>query len=56
MDVALDDVHGKPPSELQGDPGFAELARVAALCSRAKFLDGQEDVPVMRRWVNKQDW
>jgi sodium/potassium-transporting ATPase subunit alpha len=37
------------PQELSGDPGFSELFRVAALCSRAKFLDGQDNVPIMKR-------
>ncbi|ODM96221.1 Sodium/potassium-transporting ATPase subunit alpha [Orchesella cincta] len=33
------------------DPGFAALANVAALCSRANFRPGQEDVPVLKRTV-----
>ncbi len=42
---------GLPPN-LTGDPGFSQLARVGALCSRAKFLAGQEDVPVMKQCAN----
>ncbi|CAL8072099.1 unnamed protein product [Orchesella dallaii] len=33
------------------DPGFAALANVAALCSRANFRPGQEDIPVLKRTV-----
>lgn len=29
--------------------GFSEFSRVAALCSRAKFLADQEDVPIPQR-------
>jgi len=32
------------------DPGFAALANVAALCSRANFKPGQEDVPILKRF------
>lgn len=31
------------------DPGFAALANVAALCSRANFKPGQEELPVLKR-------
>jgi len=31
------------------DPGFAALSRVATLCSRAKFLADQENLPVPDR-------
>jgi sodium/potassium-transporting ATPase subunit alpha len=31
------------------DPGFAEFGRVATLCSRAKFLADQEDIPIPQR-------
>ncbi|XP_021953520.1 sodium/potassium-transporting ATPase subunit alpha-B [Folsomia candida] len=50
VDAGLSD-DGLPP-DFSSDPGFAELSRVAALCSRAKFLSGQENVPVMKRNVN----
>src|SRR5689334_10731278 len=33
----------------QYDPGFKALARVARLCSRAKFKPMQGDVPIFRR-------
>jgi magnesium-transporting ATPase (P-type) len=34
------------------DKGFEALARVAALCSRAKFLSDQENLPVQDRIIN----
>jgi len=46
-DVGLRD-DGTPP-DLSADAGFSDLARVAALCSRARFLDGQGEVPIMKR-------
>jgi sodium/potassium-transporting ATPase subunit alpha len=36
----------------QNDPGFLCLGRVAALCSRAKFLPDQENLPSQDRKVN----
>jgi sodium/potassium-transporting ATPase subunit alpha len=50
VDASLND-DGSPPN-LLSDPGFMSLARVAALCSRAKFLSGQENVPIRQRTVN----
>ncbi len=34
------------------DPGWKKLFRVAALCNRAEFKPGQEDIPVLKREVN----
>ena len=34
------------------DEGWRKLFRVAALCNRAQFKGGQEDVPVLKRDVN----
>ena len=34
------------------DPGWKALFRVAALCNRAEFKQGQESVPVLKREVN----
>ena len=36
------------PTLLQ-DPGFQALSTVASLCSRAKFLGNQDDVPIAQR-------
>lgn len=33
-------------------PGWAALSRVAALCSRAEFKSGQQELPVLKREVN----
>jgi hypothetical protein len=35
----------------QKSPGWDALARVATLCSRAEFKGGQENIPVLKRYV-----
>ena len=34
------------------DPAWVALSRVAMLCNRAEFKPGQENIPVLRRFVS----
>lgn len=33
-------------------PGFKALSRIAALCNRAEFKGGQENVPILKKYVD----